>query len=327
MASNQEDTEKASEEVEVLPEIGEKAPSEEMAIIKEETSVSQQVIPFMDNNLAAALTNTGNIYVSLPGVCTALGLDATAQIRRIQRRRVLARGLRLIPIETRGGVQRINCLRVDLIALWLAGVQTKGMKPDVAEKIEAYQEELAPIATQTFFRSLGLNSQTLVNARPNAPDEMLQTLAQEIDNISDATNFMREHFQALSATTGKIPGISAQLEQVVHLLELLTEQQSQTIARQQQAETTITQIEERTRGLTPAHQRQVQDFVDHMVKTTKNRPNALSYYKIYGRLKQRFQVGSYSDIADSLFIEVMQYLKDELDHFTGDEQPQQGTLF
>src|SRR5690348_6596152 len=110
--------------------------------IPEERAIDQQIIPFLDDELPAALATSGNIFISLPGICRALGLSTQAQFRRIQRTRTLAKGLRSIEIRTRGGFQRINCLRVDLVALWLAGVQTSSIKAPFRAKIEAYQDEL-----------------------------------------------------------------------------------------------------------------------------------------------------------------------------------------
>jgi antirepressor protein len=115
------------------------------ADVPEEQPVDQQIVPFMGNELAAAMTAGGTIYITFPGMCTALGLNVRGQTQRVQRTRTLRQALRRIPLETRGGLQRINCLRVDKLALWLAGVQTSQIKPRYREKIEAYQDELAPV--------------------------------------------------------------------------------------------------------------------------------------------------------------------------------------
>src|SRR5690349_10184421 len=44
------------------------------------------------------------------------------------------------------------------------------------------------------------------------------------------------------------------------------------------------------------------------VRETKRLPQPLTYATIYGRLKHRFRVGSYSEVADSHFDELMAYL-------------------
>jgi hypothetical protein len=82
------------------------------ADISEEQVIEQQIIPFMGDDLAAALAPGGNIYITLPGMCTALGLNTRGQLQRIQRTRTLSKGLRRIPIQTKGGFQHLNCLRI-----------------------------------------------------------------------------------------------------------------------------------------------------------------------------------------------------------------------
>src|SRR6266699_3981951 len=96
--------------------------------IPEEQVIEQQIVPFLGDDLAAALTPGGIIYISLPGMCKALGLLTRGQIRRIRETKSLTKGLRRIPLATRGGFQHANCLRVDKVALWLGGIQTNSMK-------------------------------------------------------------------------------------------------------------------------------------------------------------------------------------------------------
>jgi hypothetical protein len=92
--------------------------------IEEESPLEQRVIPFMGDELAAALTESGGIFISLPGMCNALGLNVRGQTQRIRRTKELLVGLRRIPLMTRGGRQEINCLRLDQLGLWLAGIET-----------------------------------------------------------------------------------------------------------------------------------------------------------------------------------------------------------
>lgn len=85
------------------------SPSE--SAIPRERTIEQLPVPFLGDELAAAMTIGGAIYIALPGMCRALGLGTQAQLQRIQRTPTLAKGLRVSPLETRGGVQVVNCLR------------------------------------------------------------------------------------------------------------------------------------------------------------------------------------------------------------------------
>lgn len=302
-----------------------------------ERSLDQKVVPFMGDDLVAAMTTQGDIYISLPGMCAALGLDARGQLQRLRRTEVLARGLGRIPLNTVRGRQVTYCLRLDKLGLWLAGIETTRIKPEFRAKIIAYQEELAPVAMRVFLRVAGLST---VDTVP-AGDPRVTALAEQYDAVMDVARFLREHLDAILATTEQVSGLALRLDQAVQLLESLAEQQ-QTLAAQQQAltadqqalaaqqanaETRLARVDARTQHLTPAHQRQVQTFVERMVRETQQQPGPLTYAIIYGRLKSRFQVGTYSEVPDEKFDELMAYLVAELRRATEGQAPEQGRMF
>ncbi len=285
--------------------------------IPEEQATEQQLVPFMGDDLAAAMATGGSIYISLPGMCAALGLSTQAQLRRIERTRTLAKGLRRISLQTKGGFQRVNCLRLDLIALWLAGAQTASMKSEFRAKIDTYQEELAPVATQVFMRVVGLRTAQLVPTE----DPRIVALAEQIDTLTDIATFLREHMQGMLEAQGHV---SMRLEQAVQLLEALA-------GRQETTENQVARIDERTKRLTAAHAREVQLLVERIVRVIERQSATATlssaHAMIYGRLKTRFRAGSYKEIPDERFEEVMAYLHEELRKATGGEGPTQGSLF
>lgn len=284
--------------------------------IPREQAVEQKPVPFLGDELAAAITAGGAIYVSLPGMCRALGLGTQAQLQRILRTSSLARGVRMIPLATRGGEQLVNCLRVDKVALWLAGIETGRVKPPSRAKIEAYQDELAPVATQVFLRMAGIAPTQLV---PASADPQIQALAEQIETLTDVVTFLREHLEAMLASVNQVAGITLRLDQAIALVEALA-------VRQDTTETLATKTDERTQHLTPAHARTVQELVDRMVRETQRLPMPLTHAIVYGRLKDRFRAGSYKAIPDKRYDEVLAYLREELRRATSGEAPEQGSM-
>ena len=65
-------------------------PNDEVA---DEYAIEQRIVPFMGDELAAALTQGGSIYITLPAMCGALGLSVRGQTQRIQRTRSLGSAL------------------------------------------------------------------------------------------------------------------------------------------------------------------------------------------------------------------------------------------
>ncbi len=244
-----------------MSEQHEQGPDAAPVEIRREQALEQKPVPFWGDELAAAMTAGGNIYIALPAMCRALGLGTQAQLQRILRTPTLAKGLREIPLETRGGVQDTNCLRVDKVALWVAGIEPTRVKAQFRAKIEAYQEELV------------------------------------------------------------------QLQQAISMLESLAERQDATEAQLAEASAQLAQVDARTQRLTPAHTRDVQTLVDRMVRETKHLPLPLTYAIIYGRLKNRFRVGSYKEVADARFDELLGFLGDMLSQATSGQAPEQGSLF
>ena len=109
-----------------------------------------------------------------------------------------------------------------------------------------------------------------------------------------------------------------QLEQAIHLLEALT-------SRQDETETQVAKIDERTQRLTSAHGEDVQEMVHliaaAIVKQSPNITTQLAHSMVFGRLKRRFRARSYIEIPDERFDEVMAYLRGELRKFAGGDVP------
>lgn len=312
------------------PEQADQAQDEAPTEIIAEDALEQRVVPFMGDDLAAARTEAGGIYLSLPGICRALGLTAQAQLRRITRTPNLRRALRRIPLETRGGPQIVNCLRLDKVALWLAGVETLSVKEQYRAKIEAYQEELAPLAMQVFMRSVGIAPAPQPSAppAPTAPPnsqlaERVAEIAEQMDALTSVLMFMREHMNAqlaqLASNHEQINSLSGRLDDAVTLLEMLT--------TRQQSEPKNALGTQPAPNLTTAHIRAIQEQIDRMVQETRRLPSPLSHFMIYGRLKRRFHASSYREIPDDRYEEILDFLLDELRRALNGEEPEQDNPF
>src|SRR5260370_16099254 len=90
--------------------------------IPEEQAVEQQIVPFLGDDLAAALPAAGMIYITLPGMCKALGLNIKGQTQRIKRTKALAKGLRRIALATRVGTPPANYSPGWQTMFWVARV-------------------------------------------------------------------------------------------------------------------------------------------------------------------------------------------------------------
>ena len=120
-------------------------------------------VPFYGDDLVAVQQPDGTIFVVFARVCDALGLRPWSQARRIQAHAVLQKGLTSLSVQTDGGPQMMQCLRLDLVPLWLSGVHASRVKEAMQPKLVRYQAEAAEVLWQAF------KPQILIETDASAP--------------------------------------------------------------------------------------------------------------------------------------------------------------
>lgn len=81
-------------------------------------------------------------------LCERLGIPAAAQEKRIKAHTVLGGGARNLRVEAGNGYVTMLGLRIDLIPLWLAGIDAKQAALEVRPKLELFQAEAASLLWQ-----------------------------------------------------------------------------------------------------------------------------------------------------------------------------------
>ena len=106
---------------------------------------------FPSQDIFAALELDPNErYVPIPRLCATLGIARNSQEKAVRTHHVLSQGLRIMPVETDTGEERQLCLRVDLLPLWLAGLDTSKCDPSLTAPLEIFQGEVASSLWQLF---------------------------------------------------------------------------------------------------------------------------------------------------------------------------------
>ena len=112
-----------------------------------------RAVDFYGDQVTGAVVASGTIYVPLRPLCRYLGLDWSAQTRRIQRDDILAseiRGVAITATPQEGGTQEMLCLPLDLLPGWLFGISASRVKPGLREKIIRYQRECFRVLWDAF---------------------------------------------------------------------------------------------------------------------------------------------------------------------------------
>ncbi len=115
--------------------------------------IEERRIDFYGDEILVVLVKAGGeqqIYVPIRQFCKYLGLDWSAQYRRIRRDEVLSQCLTNILIVHH--MQRYNtlCLPLEYLPSWLFGVMPGRVKPHLAAKLQCYQEECFRVLWQAF---------------------------------------------------------------------------------------------------------------------------------------------------------------------------------
>lgn len=98
------------------------------------------IVPFHGHQLLT-FKDGDTIRVAMRPICEAIGLDWSAQSRRIERHAVMAEGVAIMATPSQGGMQETITLPLDYLNGWLFGIDASRVKEDIRPKLIEYQRE------------------------------------------------------------------------------------------------------------------------------------------------------------------------------------------
>ncbi|MGX9911937.1 phage antirepressor N-terminal domain-containing protein [Bordetella bronchiseptica] len=140
-------------------------------------------VEFHDATLFVATINAVN-YVAIKPISDALGLEWSAQFRRIKRHPVLTEAIAIMAIPSTGGEQKTLALRLDKLNGWLFGVSINRVRPEFRERLIQYQRECFDVLAQHF----GANNYGTPRIDP-ARLHQAQALAAQVAGVASRTVF------------------------------------------------------------------------------------------------------------------------------------------
>ena len=252
------------------------------------SQIQKTVLFYGDQVTATQLLDSGSIFVPLNQLCDNLGIQRYRQVTRIRAHAVLSQGLVTLALNTGGGSQDTQCLRLDLIPLWLAGVNAKRVAPAVQEKLIRYQTEAAA-GLWAAFRPDILPAEETVLASPGASGA---AVAYEI--ATAIQHLARQQMELEQRLGGRIDRMahwakqfSESVDERFRALELQVAPHS-TISEQQAAELALA--------------------VKAVGQALADRGSRSGYGQVYGELYRRYSVSSYKNLPQSKYTEVLNWL-------------------
>lgn len=123
---------------------------------------------------------TGKVNVNVRRICESLGVNFTPQFRKLKQSPLYSKGLSHCSIATEAGERKSLFLDSELLQSWLQTIQVARVKPELREKLLAFQLEGAEALHNHFMKGFSINEQ----AYGQAPDIVIKGLADKIDELS-----------------------------------------------------------------------------------------------------------------------------------------------
>lgn len=262
-------------------------------------SLPQRFVPFHGDELVAVEQPDGTIYTLFARLCENLGLGRESQVRRIQRHAVLREGLVMLAIETPGGSQQAQALKLSLLPLWLSGVQIERVKPELQEKLKRYQREAADVLWQAFKPQI-IGEDTLRSRYDDAAIQELQQIAEmgrAITRMAEQQIELQRQQQALAqrldGAAKVVRDLQGQVSEVQVRLGVLEERVSPASV------------------ITDAQASEISNRVKALAELLTTKDNSKNHYQsIFSELYRRFSVSSYKLVQQAQYAAVLQFLDD-----------------
>lgn len=263
-------------------------------------TLPQKIVPFQGDELIAVQQSAGTIFVLFSRLCENLGLARRGQVLRVQRHAVLSQGLITLQVQTDGGPQQLQCLKLSLLPLWLSGVQASRVKEDLQDKLIRYQHEAADVLWQAFKPQI-INEQR--DELTTSTDAELAQLAQIAEMGRAITRMAEEQIEIrrrMDAAARAFQGMRHDITSVQVRLGVLEDKLHPA------AYITDTQAAE------------VSSQVKALAELLTSKDASKNHYQgIFGELYRRYGVASYKTIRVEQYAAVLAFLEDWRKSTTG----------
>jgi hypothetical protein len=273
------------------------------------TPVEQVVITLFDLPCLAVRDSDGAISIVVADLCQALGVQADAQLRRIQRHEHLAAGLKAFRVRRGNRIETVQCLHLQLTAGWLVQIPTARVRQEVRDRLRYLQLHLLDAVWQAFANLTGLPAQS----------EQIEDL-QDLDRIDLALR----RFEELAARQVTLEESQDRARDAWRSVQ----------DRLRDLAGRLADLEHQVGGrLSSAQRGHIYHLVQAWAGERARRSTSLSKQAVYqacwGEVKARCGlVASYEDMSPAQYVAAVAYVKQQYRALTGEELdlPAQGEL-
>ena len=274
--------------------------SEEQALV----AIDQRTVTFYEDEIPVVLveeTGRTQVYVPVRPICDFLGVDWSAQYRRIGRDPVLSAELTpcVVVTATQGQPDQrreVQCLPLEFVNGFLFGINATRVKEEVRERLIRYQRECYQVLADAFLRpeatgQLSPNQAALAQIR-----EMglaIARVADELMLLDQRTTVAEERLDRAAQYMGQVNRRLQVLERRIAPGEELTEEQAFEIKER------VTQI---------------------ALEMAKSDPSKSHFADVYRSLSLQTRRTSYKEIPQNAYEGAIKFLNEWLLALQNEEQ-------
>jgi hypothetical protein len=258
----------------------------------------QRTVTFYDDELIAIQEpRSSAIYVPLTRLCENLGIQRYRQVQRIREHPVLQRGLETLTIDSGSGLQEAQCLRIDMIPLWLSGVNANRVKPEIRDKLIRYQTEVADVLWQAFKHDILPTAQpsTMMPADPSGA-ALAYEIATAVQHLARQQMELEQRLQGFDERYGgRIDAMARFMRDFVGS----TDRRLSTLELYLNPQEQITEAQANELALAVK-------AVGHALSSPDR--SRTGYGQVYAEMYRRYRITSYKNLPQGKFEEVMAWL-------------------
>ena len=254
---------------------------------------------FYGDEIVAVRTNDHVVHVPIRPICDLLGVDWSAQRRRITRDTVLLGEMRSVAVTAMEGdrliAREMQCLPLDYISGFLFGINAERVKPELKERVVRYQRECYKVLAEAF-------QEGRLTADPTFDDLLAgESPAAQAYKMAAAIMQMARQQILLEAQVGEHASRLDAYEERLELVEAT--------------------LGDPGRFVTPDQAMQISQAVKAVAMELTKRTKRNEYGSVYGQLYRQFGVTGYKQLPASQFDRAMLWLTDWYKRITGATSP------
>jgi len=256
----------------------------------------QKWVEFYGDEIPAVVVESGQIYIALRPIVDYLGLDWSAQYRRLARDPVLSEAQSSVAVTAMDGRTREQvCLPLDYLNGWLFGISADRVRPQLRDRVIRYQRDCYKVLHDAFQEGRLSQDPSLDDLfQSDTPAVQAYKMFQALTRLARSQVLLEEQMKEQEQ---RVDGIAVRLELVEATLG------------------------DRGRFISPEQAGSISQAVKSIAMALGKKSGRNEYGAVYGEFYRKFGIPSYRELPARRFDEAARFLAEWYQTITGEGLP------